>query len=133
MESFRRSGWDYRFYTDEECLQFITTHFPPEVREAYETILPGAYKADLFRYCVLLIHGGVYADLDVMLESNLDFAIPRDVGFMVPLDAPGANADHQMCLWNGFMAVAPGHPFLAKTIETVVNNEKVIIQNYYTN
>jgi hypothetical protein len=27
-----------------------------------------------------------------------------------------------MCLWNGLIATAPGHPFLAKAIETVVNN-----------
>jgi hypothetical protein len=33
-----------------------------------------------------------------------------------------------MCLWNGFIAAAPGHPFLAKTIETVVNN----VRNRFT-
>lgn len=128
LESFKHSGWEYRFYTDEDCIKFLSTHFPPEIKEAYEAVKPGAFKADLFRYCVLLVHGGVYADLDVMLEANLDFAIPEDVGFMVPLDEPGELVDHQMCLWNGFMASAPGHPFLAKTIETVVNN----IRNRFT-
>jgi hypothetical protein len=29
-----------------------------------------------------------------------------------------------MCLWNGFMAAAPGHPFLAKVIELVVNHAR---------
>jgi hypothetical protein len=33
-----------------------------------------------------------------------------------------------MCLWNGFMAAAPGHPFLAKVIEMVVNH----VRNRYT-
>ena len=33
-----------------------------------------------------------------------------------------------MCLWNGFIAAAPGHPFLAKVIETVVNN----VRNRFT-
>jgi len=33
-----------------------------------------------------------------------------------------------MCLWNGFIAAAPGHPFLAKAIETVVNQ----IRNRFT-
>jgi len=32
------------------------------------------------------------------------------------------------CLWNGFLAAAPGHPFLARTIEMVVNS----IRNRYT-
>ena len=46
----------------------------------------GAFKADLFRYCVLLIRGGVYADMDVLLETNLDDAIASDIGFMTPID-----------------------------------------------
>lgn len=46
----------------------------------------GAFKADLFRYCVLLIRGGVYADMDVLLETNLDDAIANDIGFMTPID-----------------------------------------------
>jgi len=65
-------------------------------------LIPGAFKADLFRYCALLIHGGVYADVDIILESNLDQAIPPDVGFAVPMDEP------QACLWQGFIAAAPG-------------------------
>ena len=33
-----------------------------------------------------------------------------------------------MCLWNGFIAAAPGHPFLAKAIETVINQ----VRNRFT-
>ena len=86
IESFKQSGWDYRFYADEDVGGFLVTHFPPEVKDAYDALRPGAFKADLFRYCVLLIHGGIYADMDVMLESNLDAAVGPDVGFMVPVD-----------------------------------------------
>ena len=128
IESFKQSGWEYKFYTDEMSLNFLSTHFPPEVRQAYDSLRPGAFKADLFRYCVLLIHGGVYADIDIMLEANLDLAVGPDIGFMVPQDEPGEPVNRRMCLWNGFIAAAPGHPFLAKTIETVVNN----IRNRFT-
>jgi Glycosyl transferase family 90/Glycosyltransferase sugar-binding region containing DXD motif len=121
VQSFQSSGWEYSFYTDAESYQFLKSHFPPEILEAYQALRPGAFRADLFRYCVLLIHGGVYADIDVMLQSNLDIVIEPDMGFMVPLDQPGIYTGDQMCLWNGFMAAAPGHPFLAKAIETVVN------------
>lgn len=86
VESFKQSGWDYRFYTDADAIVFLQTHFPPVVMEAYEALIPGAFKADLFRYCVLLIFGGVYADVDIQLESALDVSIPPDVGFMVPID-----------------------------------------------
>ncbi|KAL3941594.1 MAG: hypothetical protein SGBAC_004068 [Bacillariaceae sp.] len=128
IESFKQSGWSYVFYTDEEAQNFLSTHFPPEVRQAYDTLRPGAFKADLFRYCALLIHGGVYADMDIMLETNLDLAVEPDIGFMVPQDEPGTPVETRMCLWNGLIASAPGHPFLAKVIETVVNN----VRNRFT-
>jgi len=86
VQSFQTSGWEYRFYKDADAAEFIAQHFPPQVLEAYNSLVSGAFKADLFRYCVLLIHGGLYADIDILLESALDFSIPSDVGFMVPLD-----------------------------------------------
>ena len=92
VESFRLSGWEYKFYADEDAASFLSTHFPAEVREAYDALIPGAFKADLFRYCVLLIHGGVYADVDIMLESALDLSVAPDVGFMVPIDEVSDNA-----------------------------------------
>ena len=52
----------------------------------YSCCIAGAFKADLFRYCVLLIRGGVYADMDVLLQTNLDDAIANDIGFMTPID-----------------------------------------------
>ena len=66
--------------------------------------------------------------MDVRLESNLDAAVPPDVGFMVPVDAPGIKPDKRMCLWNGFIAAAPAHPYLSRAIEHVVNN----IRNRFT-
>lgn len=154
VESFKRSGWEYKFYSDDDAANFLSTHFPAEVRQAYDALRPGAFKADLFRYCVLLIHGGIYADVDIMLESSLDASVAPDVGFMVPVDEvslvsalrtclcvyvlsflglpsspqPGSPVDRRMCLWNGFIAAAPGHPFLIKAIETVVNQ----VRNRFT-
>jgi len=61
--------------------------------------------------------------MDVLLEaSNLDRVLAEDVGFLVPQDEPGSGTGHRSCLWNGLLAVAPGHPILAKTIELVVNH-----------
>jgi Glycosyltransferase sugar-binding region containing DXD motif len=128
IESFRKSGWEYEFYDDDRAAKFLSAHFPSAVREAYDSLIPGAFKADLFRYCVLLIRGGLYADMDILLESNLDESIPPDVGFLTAQDSPGEKIGHRSCLWNGLMAVAPAHPVLAQTIQTVVNN----IRNRYT-
>ena len=45
------------------CREFIKVNFNPLVLKAYDTLIPTAYKADLFRLCVLYINGGIYGDL----------------------------------------------------------------------
>ena len=86
MESWKNSGWEYKFYDDAKGIEFLKTHFPPEVLEAFNALIPGAFRADLLRYCVLLIYGGIYVDVDVMLESNLDISIGPDIGFLTAVD-----------------------------------------------
>jgi len=149
QNSFKQSGWEYRLYNDTEMRDFIVTHFPEEVVEAYDALIPEIFKTDLFRYCVLLIHGGLYADIDKLMESNPDASIPDDVGFtalavsygslllQVALlkfnvfthrpfsyvssmqSIPGRNQD--FCVHQVFIASAPGHPFLVQVIQDLVN------------
>lgn len=45
IESWKKSGWEYYFYDDDTAGEFLSTHFPPEVREAYESIIPGEWTA----------------------------------------------------------------------------------------
>merc|ERR1719476_8124 len=40
--------------------------------EAYKSLRPAAYKADLWRLCVLWMHGGIYLDQKMQLAQNLD-------------------------------------------------------------
>jgi mannosyltransferase OCH1-like enzyme len=53
----------HHLYDDNDCRQFIKTHFKPDVLEAFDKLIPGAYKADLFRLCILFIKGGIYMDI----------------------------------------------------------------------
>jgi hypothetical protein len=41
IESWKKSGWEYYFYDDRSAREFLSTHFPPEVGEAYDSITPG--------------------------------------------------------------------------------------------
>lgn len=86
-----------------------------------DTCLALAPQADFFRYLVLYQVGGVYVDVDVMLDSNLDTFMSPDLAFFAPMDAVGAYADEQFCLWNGLLGSAPAHPALTNVIEWMVN------------
>jgi len=121
QNTWRASGWEYKFYTDDTARQFIGTNYPPRFVSVFDSLLPGAYKADFFRYLVLFKEGGIYVDVDVILNTNLDSFITPDLAFFAPLDAVGIFADEQFCVWNGLLGSAPAHPALANVIEWMVN------------
>ena len=118
---WKSSGWSYRFYTDKTARQYIINHFPRHFVEAYDALIPGAYKADLFRYMVLMKDGGIYADMDVLLDVSLDSFITPTMSFFVPRDAVAAYANGEYCLWNGVIGAAPGHPIVIRAVERLVN------------
>ena len=63
----KNEGWSVQIFDNKDCRNFIATHFSGEVLWAYDQLIPGAYQADLWRYCVLYIEGGVYADIKLSL------------------------------------------------------------------
>lgn len=78
-------------------------------------------QADLFRYLVLLKEGGVYADVDILLDASLDEFITPSLSFFAPRDVVCEYADESFCLWNGIIGSAPGHPFMIRAVERLVN------------
>lgn len=120
QNSWKNTGWEYKFYDDADVEQYITTNFPPRFLHAYQSLTPGAYKADFFRYLVLMKDGGIYADVDVMLDTTLDSFVTPTMGFFVPRDAVGAQVGGNFCLWNGLIGSAPAHPFMIRAVERMM-------------
>jgi hypothetical protein len=88
INSWRVPGWEYRYYHPEDMEPFLATHFPKDVVRTFQSLSDAfpSLRLDLFRYCLLLIHGGLFVNTDVLLESNLDLVLDADVGFMVSTD-----------------------------------------------
>ena len=59
----QQPGWQHHFFDDVACRRFVQQHLGPTVYAAYMRLTPGAARADLWRYCVLWVRGGIYADL----------------------------------------------------------------------
>jgi len=53
----------HHLLSGEEARGFISGHFGADVVSAYDAIKPFAFKADLARYCLLLVYGGLYSDI----------------------------------------------------------------------
>lgn len=66
----KNPGFQLKYYDDKKCREIIGKNFRNEILHAYDALKPGAYKADLFRYCILYLHGGIYSDLTQVFELS---------------------------------------------------------------
>lgn len=59
------------YFNDKECYNIIES-MNYRVKNAYDSLIPTAYKADLWRYCVLYKYGGIYGDMTQKFYKNYD-------------------------------------------------------------
>ena len=62
--------FNHHLYDDDECRDFIKNNFDKNVLNAFDSLIPGAYKADLWRYCILYKKGGIYIDIKFQCENG---------------------------------------------------------------
>ena len=119
----KQKGWKYNFVTDEEGEKFLEENFHKDVLHAFKVLIPGAYKADLLRACLLYIHGGVYADAKLFLHYDLDSFLDRDLVLVREFDR-WLNENNGIGIWNGFMASTPKQKYFKIIIDRIVENVK---------
>ena len=128
-ESWKQKNpdYEYTFFDKTDRVNFIRNNFNKEVLNAYYTLIPGAFKADLWRVCVLYIYGGVYIDSDTICETPLSELIEADDKFIITRDDPMA----KKWLANAFIASIPNHPILKEVIARIVRNCKSKQEMFY--
>ena len=57
--------YEYELWDDTDCYNFLLTHFGQNYANAFDVLIPGAFKCDFWRYAVLYVNGGIYMDLDM--------------------------------------------------------------------
>jgi len=145
--------FDHYLYDDADCRRFIAENFDLDVLEAYDRLIPGAYKADLWRYCILYKTGGIYLDIKFRCEpgfslmdftkDNETFILDRPFGdktMPVETNLSIINSpsfyenleiytdatwkNKQIGLYNAVMATIPNNPILYDCIQKIVANVK---------
>lgn len=106
--------YEYFYFTDQDAMEFIEANFNADVIKAYKKVNPGAFKADLFRYCYLYINGGVYLDTGMNAIKPLR-SIIRENDMFISAEDNGHKA-----IYNAIMMSVPGHPILRKAIDDSV-------------
>jgi hypothetical protein len=61
----------YHMWDGHSLRDLIASHFEPDVREAFDTLAPYSFKADLARFCILYLYGGLYVDLGMRCLNPL--------------------------------------------------------------
>jgi mannosyltransferase OCH1-like enzyme len=112
----------FHIYDDIQCREFIKNNFEISVVYAFDKLIPGAYKADLWRLCVLFIEGGIYLDIKFKCINGFTFSDVIDREYLT-LDIPSLSWTNKMHgIYNGFMVCKSKNPFLWKCICKIVDN-----------
>jgi GR25 family glycosyltransferase involved in LPS biosynthesis/mannosyltransferase OCH1-like enzyme len=109
---------EYRFYDDGERRRFIEQNYPSAL-DAYNVLVPGSYRADLFRAIVVYTLGGVYFDLGFSPSQGTDLfgnviAENDEIVFSIDEWVHG--------ILTGFFAATKRHPYLQTIIEHIIDN-----------
>jgi hypothetical protein len=103
------------FSLDEDCISFLKSHFNTHVASLFQEIPEGMYKADLWRLCKLYVHGGVYADVDLIPHIDLN-SLYADVSFFTCLSIfPNS-------LFQAFLISKPKSPLLLHFLISFLQN-----------
>lgn len=121
----KNPNYDYMYFNNVRAREYIEEHYPQNVLDAYDVLIPGAYKADLFRYCVLYITGGVYIDMGMIMLCPLDEIIDSEDTFISPEDNDMGG------IYNAFICCEPGCPIIGEAIRLAIAN--IEARNYTHN
>lgn len=145
--------FEHHLFDDAECREFIQNNFESDVVYAYDNLIPGAFKADLWRYCILYKKGGIYLDIKYEPVNGFKFIDCVDKEYFV-LERPYMGSDIKvedelklinhpnyynnvydkidttiwkdklLGLYNALIIVKPNNPILLKCIQQIVHNVK---------
>ena len=119
--------FDYYLYSDADSRAFIKANYDASVVRAFDSLRPGAYKSDLWRYCILYKRGGVYFDIKMMpLVSIKDIIEKHPTVFVKDLAVPHSDniiyTNMRDCVWNGLMISPPNNKIFQHCIDEIVEN-----------
>jgi mannosyltransferase OCH1-like enzyme len=143
--------YTYIYYDDVNARQFLRENFSEEINYSYDLLVPGAYKADLLRYCLLYNKGGCYFDckqilkmpIKKFLDRNKSLVLCNDVIDKALLNAVIFSTKNNNiiektikdCIYNIIhkLGTSPlditGPIFFFKSIKNLINSDNLILQN----
>ena len=119
---------DYSLWNNSMISKFLQEKYESEVYQAYQSLVPFAYKSDLARYCLLHHFGGWYFDLGtkVALEYKAIAPISEDIDMIFFWDMGDLLSPARSfydCM-NGVIYAKPSNPVFRIAIDLIIHNCK---------
>jgi hypothetical protein len=124
--------WAHGYMSGKDREDFFRTEFDKEVFDTYMKYPLGVMKAGLWRFAILYVYGGVYADLDTECISPIESWLNPDYDMVLDLEGNTPWYATQV------IASAKGHKFLEGAISMAVERarngivEQQHMVHYYT-
>jgi mannosyltransferase OCH1-like enzyme len=109
-------GFEHIIYDDNSALSFLDEFYSKHVVQAFNKLKNGAHKADLLRYCLLYIYGGIYLDIKTELIAPLIdiFYSKSNIDIYVVL------MDSKDGIYNGLIATKPQNKIFLELIDHIL-------------
>jgi len=104
-------------FDEDDQRELIEKNFDRRVLSAFDTLIPKAFKVDLWRLCALYVYGGIYVDADAVCLRSLPEidTFPNDASMFALIDG---NLDR---ISNAFIwCRSPKEPLIRAIIDSIV-------------
>jgi hypothetical protein len=115
--SLNNPGYKVYYFSKDDRRAFVQSMFPDYV-DCYDSLLPGAYQADVFRLLILYAFGGIYNDIGQRFMKKLGDVLHHDDEFV------SVKEINNWGINQGFIASYPRHPLVKKMIQVVIDMVK---------
>ena len=107
--------YKYLFFDDKRCREYIKKKFDKYILNYYDKLIPGAFKADFFRYCFLYNEGGCYFDCKSILKIKLRDIIKEDDDLLLCKD------HHKTGIYNAVILSSKKNDLFINCINKIIN------------
>ena len=114
--------YQHVIYDDDDIVSFLSEYFEPQVLSTFQYLSKGAHKADLARYCILYIYGGVYLDIKSELVIPLsDIFKDKDTFYTVISCTVNTGIYQGKSLYQGIISSRPNNPLYLSLIDYIIS------------
>ena len=116
-------NYNHLIFDDNECITFIKNNYNFSIVQAWYNLKNMAHRADLWRYCILYMYGGLYLDIKIELLQDINKTI-KDKNMLYTTISSSRES-----IFNGVIFTPPKNPIFLKLINHMsIHSKSNVIQ-----